>query len=235
MMSPNHKRLLGRAAAALLLAGGAASAAANVLVVRSSGPSAASYPPGKSLPDNGPIVLRNGDSVTVLDARGTRTFRDAGTYNPSVAPRAGAAASVAASRPRVGAVRAAGFVPGVEANIWQVDVAQGGTHCLTDAQAPVLWRADTSRPAHATISGPDGATREVAWAEGEELAAWPEDLTVADGVEYGLSQAGVAVPARITFRRLGSTPRDSQSVAAALIEAGCQEQLDLLVDSIAGP
>ena len=234
-MSPNHKRMLARAAAVLLLAGGAASAAANVLVVRSAGPSAASYPPGKSLPDSGPIVLVEGDSVTVLDARGTRTFRGAGTYNPSVAPQATASTTVARNRSRVGVVRSAGFVPGNEASIWQVDVGQGGTHCLTDAQAPVLWRADTSAATRLTIAAPDGTNREIAWAAGEEMAQWPEDLPISTGSEYTLRQAGVAVPARITFHRLGTTPRDSQSVAAALIEAGCQEQLDLLVDSIAGP
>ena len=81
-MSPIGTRMTpGRLALALLLLTGAASAAANVLVVRSSGSSAKAYPPGRSLPDNARIVLRRGDTLTVLDGNGTRVLRGAGTYS----------------------------------------------------------------------------------------------------------------------------------------------------------
>src|SRR5687767_10375819 len=78
-----------RLALAGLLALGAAAAAANVVVIRSSGPSARSYPAGRSLPDNARIALRQGDTLVVLDARGTRTFRGPGTFSPSQAVQAG--------------------------------------------------------------------------------------------------------------------------------------------------
>ena len=39
------------------------------VVVRSAGPSAKSYPPGKALPDNAKIALQPGDSVTVVGAK----------------------------------------------------------------------------------------------------------------------------------------------------------------------
>src|SRR5688500_6017825 len=80
---------LSRVAIAALLATAAASAAANVLVVRSSGPSAKSYAPGSSLPDNARLQLRAGDTVVVLDSRGTRTFRGPGTFSPATAAPAG--------------------------------------------------------------------------------------------------------------------------------------------------
>ena len=103
----------GRLAFALLLATGAASASANVLVVRASGPSAQTYPPGRSLPDNARIALRGGDTLVVLDARGTRTFRGPGTFSPATAALAGAriAQSSTGRRARIGAVRSAVSFP----------------------------------------------------------------------------------------------------------------------------
>ena len=49
-------------------------------VVASSGPSAGKYPVGKKLKDTDRITLRAGDSVTVLDSRGTRIISGAGTH-----------------------------------------------------------------------------------------------------------------------------------------------------------
>ena len=65
-------RLLLIAASAALLA--STSTAAAVLVVRSSGPSAAVYPPGKALPDDHMLKLKATDTVVLLDSRGTRTL-----------------------------------------------------------------------------------------------------------------------------------------------------------------
>ncbi|MDQ4088435.1 MAG: hypothetical protein M3177_10575, partial [Pseudomonadota bacterium] len=77
-----NKLSLTRCAVAALLVAGAASAAANVLVVRSSGPSTKSYPPGRSLPDNARIQLQAGDTVVLLSSAGTRTFRGPGSFSP---------------------------------------------------------------------------------------------------------------------------------------------------------
>ncbi|MGZ8346528.1 MAG: hypothetical protein ACXWUP_05375 [Allosphingosinicella sp.] len=220
---------------AALLVTGAASAAANVLVVRSSGPSARTYPAGKSLPDNSNIALQNGDTLVVLDARGTRTFRGPGNFNPSVAAQAGPRNVVASNgrRARIGAVRSAPYVPANRTNIWDVDVSQGGNLCLADAAPPTLWRSDAAQATTLTIAGAGGASRQLTWPAGEATINWPADLPVAEGRPYQLRQPGMAVPATVSFRRLRSQPGDIPAVAAALIEAGCQEQLDLLVDSVA--
>jgi hypothetical protein len=223
----------GRLAIAALLATTAAPALADVLVVRSSGPSAGSYPPGRSLPDNARIALRNGDTLVVLDARGTRTFRGPGTFSPSQAVTAGARTTTGANgrRVRVGAVRSAGIVPASPTTIWHIDSSQSGNMCVADPAAVMLWRADTSQATTVTVRGSDGSSREITWPAGEATVAWPEGLAISDGAEYSLSQPGVAVPARITFRTLGSAPADMSAVASALIERECREQLDLLVDS----
>lgn len=210
----------------------ATGAAASVLVVRAVGPSARAYPPGRSLPDNARITLQASDSLTVLGAGGTRTFRGPGTFSPSAAVVAGTRtlASADGRRARIGAVRSAGIVPR-SPTIWYVDVAQSGTICLAGSGPVMLWRADASAPAQLSITGPDGQAQRLAWPAGQSAIAWPGGARLAPGAAYSFAQAGVAVPAQISFRRLTTEPNDLQGVAAALIENGCQDQLDLLVES----
>lgn len=221
-----------RAALALLLVAGAAPAAANVLVVRSAGPSARAYPAGRSLPDNARITLQAGDSLVILGAGGTRTFRGPGNFSPSAAVRAGprTLASNDGRRARIGAVRNAGIVPR-SPTIWHVDVSQSGTICLAGTSNVMLWRPDAGVPTTLTITPPGGRPRNVQWPAGQATIAWPSGLPIVSGGAYSFGQAGVAVPVQITFRTLRTEPTDLQAVAAALIENGCQEQLEVLVET----
>src|SRR6187549_3035861 len=79
-MLPLRKRLAAAALAAAVCAITPAVALAGV-VVSASGPSAGSFPVGKSLGNSERIVLRAGDTLTVLDGNGTRVLRGAGTYS----------------------------------------------------------------------------------------------------------------------------------------------------------
>jgi hypothetical protein len=214
-------------AAILVTAAGAA--AANVLVVRASGPSARNYPPGKSLPDNARIALQAGDTLVILAGGGTRTFRGPGTFSPSSAVRAGTRTTTA-SDARIGAVRSAGLVP-QSPTIWDVDVTQSGTFCLLNPGNVLLWRPDATDPIRLTIAAPGGAQRTLDWPAGQPTLAWPAGAELVAGQAYSFRTPGVAVPVQIIFRTLTTPPADLQAVAAALIANGCQEQLDLLVES----
>jgi len=223
---------LGRAALAVLLAAAATSAAANILVVRSSGPSARAYPAGRSLPDNARITLRPSDTLVVLTAAGTRTLRGPGTFSPGTAARAGTRTVAAADgrRARVGAVRNAGIVPRGP-TIWHVDITQGGTFCLASASNVMLWRPDASVPVTLSVTPPGGSPRDVQWPAGQATLAWPSAVPIVNGGAYIFRQPGVAVPTQITLRTLQSAPADLAAVAQALIENGCQDQLDLLIET----
>jgi hypothetical protein len=209
-------------AAALLSTAG--SAAANVLVVRSTN---ASYRAGQSLPDNARITLRAGEQLMVLANGGTRTFRGPGTFAPN-SQVAAATVNNGGHIARIGAVRDAGIIPRGP-TIWHVDVTQSGTFCLATASNVMLWRPDASAPVRFTIAGP-GGTRTLNWAANEPTVAWPGGAP-ANGASYTITQPGVAVPVTITFRLLGSQPRDVQGVAGALIANGCEGQLEVLIDS----
>lgn len=225
------KLKLSRLVIAGLLVAGASSAAANVLVVRSSGPSARNYPAGRSIPDNARIQLQPGDTVILLGARGTRTFRGPGTFSPSQAVQAGTQTVQAADgrRARIGAVRSAGLVPSSPTTIWHVDVSQGGTMCLANTSNVMLWRPDASQAATVTIIGHDGASYDVVWPAGSSTIDWPAAAPISDGTVYQLRQAGVAVPTQVTFKTVGPVSDDLQAVAQALISRECDEQIDLLL------
>lgn len=223
--------MFGRLALAALLSSIAVPAAANVLVVRSQGPSAQAYPAGRSLADNAGIQLRAGDTLVVLDARGTRTFRGPGNFTAAGPATQGTRiAENNGRRARIGAVRSAGFVASSPTTIWHVDVTQSATMCLANPTNAMLWRPDSSAPAALAISGP-GGTRTVQWAAGRATIAWPADLPIANGGAWQVRLGSEPVPSTITFRTLDSAPGDMPAVAEALIRNGCQEQLDLLVDS----
>src|SRR4051812_45170409 len=100
-----------RAAIGALLVAAGIPASAAVLVVRSTGPSAAAYPPGRSLPDNARLTLRAGDAVIVLGAGGTRSFRGPGVFSPSAAAQAGGPPLAHGQRAPNGARRGAGLGP----------------------------------------------------------------------------------------------------------------------------
>lgn len=217
-----------------LLAITAAPATAAVLVVRSSGPSAAQYPPGRSLPDNAQIRLQANDEVVLLSAGGTHSFRGPGSFSPAQAagPRI---ANASNSRARVGAVRSAGIDPNMpQPSIWQIDVSQSGTACLTAAAGATLWRPDSGRAARLSIRGPSGS-QQVNWPAGQATMAWPARMPLANNTEYQISQAGSPVPTTVRVKLVGAVSGDLTAVAQTLIRNQCTEQLDILVQSAEQP
>jgi hypothetical protein len=213
----------------------ATAATADILVVRSSGPSAKAYPPGKRMPESARLLLKAGDQLIVLDGRGTRIIRGPGLFTAG-ASAAGRIASLAPAldrRARIGAVR------GLEAgalrppSIWHVDVARSSNVCVADASKVMLWRADASAAATLSISGQSGRSKRLAWQPGSTTLAWPSDLPVADGAEYRLSSGGE--PATIRFRTMPSKPAGLEDMAQILIRHQCDAQLDLFIDTVKVP
>lgn len=81
-----------------------------VVVIRATGPSAATYPPGKRIKSSEKLVLRTGDRLVLLDSRGTRTLTGPGVFTAaslatsSTAPKFMTDRIIAPGQ-RVGAVR----------------------------------------------------------------------------------------------------------------------------------
>lgn len=222
---------------AVALLATASAAFADILVVRSSGPSAKSYPPGKRMPEAARLTLKAGDQIIVLDGRGTRIIRGPGTF----AAGAAAPARIASANPsgdrraRIGAVRGVETGPIRPPSIWHVDVSKSSNVCVADGGKLTLWRADAAKAAAMTVSGPDGLRRQLVWQPGTTTLAWPADLPVAEVGEYRLSGPGAASPTVLRFRKVLQRPAGLEDMAQTLIRNDCQAQLDLFIETVKLP
>jgi hypothetical protein len=233
---------------ALALSGGILTAStgafASTIVVRSNGPSAKSYPPGTKLPDNGTIVLRPGDTVTVLDAHGTRVLRG-GSASAAVPVAGNGAATVngiaaliadnGQRQTRTGATRGRNTAPR-PTNVWQIDTTRGGTFCVVDARALALWRPVTETGATLTlIRAGDGKAAPVDFRAGQAVRDWPVDaLAVENGTRVRVTGAAGTEPVSFVLKLLPTVPVTLDETAAVLLAQGCTAQLDLLVDATTG-
>jgi hypothetical protein len=235
-MSKLTKRIAAAAvtAAACILPPAAASAG---VVVAASGPSASSYPVGKKIGDSERIVLRAGDTLTVLDGNGTRVLRGAGTYSldQQAGPSQRSTFAVlterrSAQRVRTGAVRgeeegAARHSP----NLWYVDVAQPGKVCLAGAERVRLWRGSTDGDATYLVRADGGGSHTVTFADGDMLAPWDTRLLpVSSGAVFHIAGPSGGPDKELSFVVLDTVAEEPEALAAQLIENGCTRQLELL-------
>ena len=214
--------LLGAATAVTL---SSTAAFASVVVVRSLGPSAKSYPPGKTLPETASISLKGGDVVTLLGPSSAKTLRGPGNFDTKQV----ALASVAGRRGRFGALRTAEVAR--NPSIWDLDVTQSGKVCVTPAGKLTLWRPDGDSAVKINIRSANGKSQELSWAAGKRSAAWPATLPISNSAQYEIEWPGSGDKSNVTFVTVPNAPADLVGAAQLLIENGCENQLDLLVQS----
>src|SRR3954467_11725154 len=215
--------------AATAVALSSTAAFASVVVVRSLGPSSKAYPIGKTLPESAKISLQGGDVVTVLGPRSAQTLRGPGNFAAGQL----ALASAASTRGRFGALRAGEIAK--NPSIWDIDVTQSGKICVTNASKLQLWRPETDSASKIKIRSADGKSQELSWAAGKASTAWPAALPVVTGAEYQIEWPESGDNSKVTFVTVPASPPDLVGAARVLIENGCQNQLDLLVDSASKP
>ena len=234
-MVPHRKRLAAIALAAVCAVAPAMASAG--VVVSASGPSAATYPVGKTIGNSERIVLRAGDTLTVLDGNGTRVLRGAGTYSLGQQGGANKRSTFAvlterrtASRVRTGAVRGDETTPVHSPNLWYVDVGHPGTVCIAAADRVRLWRATTEGDATYSLRpAAGGASHSVTFADGDMLAPWDTSaFPITDGASFSLAGPGGAAGSTLTFAVLGTVAEEPEALAQQLIEKGCTQQLELL-------
>ena len=208
--------------AALAVALGSSAAVASVVVVKSLGPSAKAYPPGKTLPESAKISLQGGDVVTLLGPASAETLRGPGNF-----PAGQTSFNMASSRGRFGALRAAEVAS--NPSIWDIDVTQSGKVCVTDTSKVQLWRPEAESAVTIKLRSADGQSSDLAWAAGKASAVWPAALPIKSGGQYQISWPETGDTSSVTFIAVPNTPADMVGAAQVLIENGCQHQLDLLV------
>jgi len=198
---------------------------ASVVVIKSIGPSAKSYPPGKTLPESAKISLVGGDVVTVIGPSSAQTLRGPGDFDAKQV----ALASAAGQRGRFGALRASEVAH--NPSIWDIDVGAGGKVCVNQASKVQLWRPDSEGAATVRIRTVDGKSQELSWAAGTALTAWPSGLPIKSGTSYQVEWPDSGEHSNLDVVTVANPPADLVGSAQVLLENGCQKQLDLLVES----
>jgi hypothetical protein len=226
-------------AGAGIVAGAPAPARAGV-VVASSGPSAGQFPTGKKLADTDTVVLKGGDSITVLDAAGTRVLKGPGNFR--VGAKGGDKRSTfamltrqrAAQRVRTGAVRGGGGEgPATNPSLWNVEVDKSGTICVTPGTTINLWRPSSAGEGSYTVQQPGSEQHvHVQFADGDSTAVWnPEELPLKEGSSYAISAPGGSA-STVTFEFIDPATDDPEGLAQELAAKGCKVQLDQLANAM---
>ena len=210
---------------AVAIAWGSTAGVANVVVVKSLGPSAKVYPPGKTLPESAKINLQGGDVVTVIGPASAQTLRGPGNFDAKQV----ALSAAAGQRGRFGALRASDVAH--NPSIWDVDASQSGKVCVSDASKLQLWRPDKESAVTVKIHDADGKSQDLSWAAGSAIAAWPTALPIKSGVEYQVEWPEGDSSKLELVTIVPPPPQDLVGAAQVLVEHGCTKQLDLLVDS----
>jgi hypothetical protein len=211
--------------AAVVIAWGSTAGVANVVVVKSLGPSAKAYPPGKTLPESAKITLQGGDVVTVIGPSSAQTLRGPGNFDAKQV----ALASAAGQRGRFGALRAIDVAH--NPSIWDVDVTSGGKVCVSDPAKLQVWRADNETEMKVTIRSADGKMQELSWPAGKALTSWPTAMPIKSGASYQVEWPDTGEKSSLDVITIPNPPADLVGAAQILLENGCQKQLDLLVES----
>jgi hypothetical protein len=211
--------------AAVAIAMGSTAGVANVVVVKSLGPSAKAYPPGKTLPETAKINLQGGDVVTVIGPSSAQTLRGPGNFDAKQV----ALSAAASQRGRFGALRATQLAQ--NPSIWDIDASAGGKVCIADPTKLQVWRSDSEAPMTAQIRSADGQSQALTWAAGKALAGWPTALPIKNGAQYSVEWGDGGDASKLQLVTIGPAPNDLVGAAQVLLENGCEKQLDLLIES----
>ncbi len=222
-----RRPMLWGAAIAILV--GSTASVANVVVVKSLGPSAKAYPPGKTLPESAKISLQGGDVVTVIGPNSAETLRGPGNFDAKQV----ALSAAAGQRGRFGALRAVEVAQ--NPSIWDIDASAGGKVCVSDPTKLQVWRPDSEAPISVQIRSPDGQSQTLSWAAGKALVPWPAAMPIKNGSQYSVEWPDGGDTAKLDVVTIPSAPADLVGTAQVLLANGCQKQLDLLVEGASKP
>ncbi|HUB98154.1 MAG TPA: hypothetical protein VL993_19680 [Stellaceae bacterium] len=193
--------------------------------------------PGDKIDSEKPLVLTQGQHVTLIAINGV-TINLNGPYDkPPAASSNGKDLSSALSAlatqqqartTEVGATRAGTAVANLP-DPWLLDISRTGNVCLPNGRQTVLWRPDTVKSPTVTITAADRSwSADLNWPEGSDRLVMPIASAIHGGAIYDVAFAGSdehAVTVNIVPADLPSVPME----AAWLAHQGCEAQAEALL------
>ena len=224
-----RKTLLALTAA--LLAAGTAHAA-NLIVVEARG---IAMKPGTQIDDSKPLVLKQGQHVTLISMQGATLAID-GPYNAP--PSAGGGGkSVGATLAALTTERNArtgeagvtrGGAPNALPEPWLFDATRSGNVCLQEGTQPVCWRPDAKSPVSIVVMPVDRSWKSKAdWAAGSNRITVTTDVPMHGGAAYVVNYGGTDYALAVATVP-ASLANDSMR-AAWMVNKGCEAQAEALL------
>jgi hypothetical protein len=225
-------RALFAAAGALLLSASAPALAGQLIVVEARGVSLA---PGSQVDDSKPLVLKQGQHVTLITQSGTTIVIDGPNDKPpSQAGQGGLslgtklAALTTESGERTGEVGTTrGTATAKLPDPWLIDASHAGTVCLRDGETPVFWRATAAGPATLTVM-PDDRSWKVTtqWPAGVDRLPVETNIPMHGGATYFVAMNGAE--SAIAVSAVPASLGNDAVRAAWMADKGCEAQAEAL-------
>ncbi|HEY4940440.1 MAG TPA: hypothetical protein VII56_03355 [Rhizomicrobium sp.] len=218
-------------AAAMLLSAGAAQAA-NLIVVEARG---IGLKPGSTVDSSKPLVLKQGQHVTLISDAGATLSIDGPYDQPPSA--GGSGRSIGATIAALGTEHSArtgeaGVTRSGGANTlpepWLFDVTRSGNVCLQENSQPVFWRPDAKSAAAIVVMPVDRSWKsQAAWPAGLDRMTVTTDVPVHGGAAYVVNYGGADYA--LAVNTIPASLANDSMRAAWMVQKGCEAQAEALL------
>jgi hypothetical protein len=226
------RQTLGFCALATLLLVGTTAHAENLIVVEARG---IGIKPGSSIDSAKPLMLKQGQHVTLITQSGATLSID-GPYNKP--PTAGGqgrsvgATLAGLTTERTARTGEAGVTRGATFNklpaAWLVDVTHSGSACLQENREPIFWRPDASSASSLTVMPSDHSWKSQAvWPAGTNTLKVTTDVPVHGGAAYVIKFNGSDYALAVSS--VPASLSNDAMRAAWMLQKGCEAQAEALL------
>ncbi len=196
--------------------------------------------PGTTIDDSKPLVLKQGQHVSLISQSGATISLD-GPYNAAPSAGGGGGTSLgtklaalttesSARTGEVGTTRGAAPVAKLP-DPWLIDASHAGTACLVEGQTPVFWRGQSASASALTVMPDDRSWKVLTqWPAKEDKLAVRTNIPMRGGETYFVSLDGNEVA--IAVNTVPAALSNDQVRAAWMADKGCEAQAEALARTI---
>jgi hypothetical protein len=194
--------------------------------------------PGTALDASKPLVLKQGQHVTLISDTGVTLTLD-GPYNKPPAEDKAQGIDVAATlnglvtqqgRKVAGVVRGGGSIANLPGP-WLLDASQSGNVCLLEGQEAVFWRPQAASAASFAIMPADRSWKAQApWPAGTDRLSIAGQASVHGNEAYFVSLNGTE--SAITVNSVPAVLANGRVRAAWMADKGCQSQAKAMLRTL---
>jgi hypothetical protein len=195
--------------------------------------------PGATLDAAKPLVLKQGQHVTLISETGS-TLKLDGPYDQPPTATGGSSVTLTNSLGALVSQRQArsgefgttrGTVLAALPDPWLVDATHGGNGCLLENRTPVFWRPDAGQVSSLMVAPVDRSWKaEAKWPAGANRLSITTDVPMRGGETYVVSFNGAE--SAISMTLVPASLTNDAMRAAWMADKGCEAQAEALSKTV---